>query len=135
MKLQIIQLAFFSILIVLGTSCKSNKPSGPVKYPQTSEKKIWMSIDPIQCLGNPWDKMVDRTAKDTREAEKQAMFKYYGQRGIIVYDYGWEQTHEFVCEACDCPRGDTINLYVKEEDIGKMRSMGFRLIGEKVEKE
>ncbi len=86
--------------------------------------RVWMKIDPVQCQGNPWDKYRS-TEQDSEMSEESALVMYLGMSGISYYEYKSEQTHEFVCDACDCPRGDTVSVLVDEESSKVMMELGF----------
>ena len=100
-----------------------------------SDKK-WVEIDPIQCLGNPWE--VDWLQDDDfdnypwgdawsiEEPEKQIIKQFYGKQGITIFDVKSEVTHEEVCEACNCPQGYTLYLQISEDDTDKMLGFGYR---------
>jgi hypothetical protein len=86
----------------------------------------WVSIDPVQCGGNPWENSTSPLPYDPK-AEPSRIMAYYQFEGITVFEVKSKPTHEIVCRACSCPRGDTLYLLVSEGDVMRMESLGFVL--------
>ena len=113
--------------------------------------KTWVEIDPIQCLGNPWEvdwlKAHEEEFKDKPygaygeyprdfntlelESEEIRIIKdYYQKQGITIFDVKSEWTHEGVCDACDCPEGYTLYLLISDSDVDKMLELGYKISSE-----
>jgi len=89
-------------------------------------------IDPIQCLGNPWD-IAWLTSHEYDEYPKTnsgrlEIFKdYYEKQGINIYDVYSEWVYNAVCAACSCPTGERYYCSVGEEDVDFLLESGFQL--------
>jgi hypothetical protein len=102
-------------------------------------QQTWVAIEPIQCLGNPWeqdwldnggdyqDYPKDPTTPALEQAELEIIKDYYQRQGVEVSDGLNEPKYDNVCLACSCPEGQTLYLQVREEDIPTMLSLGYRL--------
>lgn len=97
--------------------------------------KIWMSIDPVQCLGNDWEldwlsknnNNFDLWAQMTEEEQLQVFKEYFENRGVVIHDMDVTQPYEEVCLECDCPRGDRIHVLVDDAHLNQLLSWGFVL--------
>ena len=94
----------------------------------------WVAIDPIQCLGNPWERdWLEKHDYDYGsyprdwKLQKQIIWNYYRRLGIGVHDITAHWTMDVVCEACCCPVGYTLYIYVHDKDVQEMIALGFRL--------
>ena len=95
----------------------------------------WVTIDPIQCMGNSWEQdWLENNNGDfelystlTNSQKLQIFEQYYKNLGIEVYKL--EQTFPYTatCTACTCPRGDRIHCYINENDIDQVLSLGFKI--------
>lgn len=93
---------------------------------------VWVYIDPVQCLGNPWEQAWleehdnDYDSFPRSESDQLAIYEqYYEDRGVEIYVVTREQAYEAVCDACSCPRGDRIHCLIDREDLVKMLEWGF----------
>jgi hypothetical protein len=87
------------------------------------EAHTWVSIDPVQCQGNPWAKEV---APEGKEGDEEAeITQFYWRQGIEIFSIESTQVHEIVCQACSCPRGDRLYLEVSADDAQKLTTQGF----------
>jgi len=97
--------------------------------------RIWMSIDPVQCLGNEWEQdWLEHTGNnyevwtDLSEAEQLEIFKvFYEGQGVIIHELDVTYPYEDVCLACSCPRGDRIHILVDAGNLEQMLDWGFDL--------
>ncbi|BFN36939.1 hypothetical protein FMIA91_08180 [Fidelibacter multiformis] len=115
-------LLFLSLLFA--TSCLDDE-----------EEYTWVSIDAIQCMGNPWEQ--DWLEKhddnydlwhDLSETEKMDVFKtYYKEQGVTIYDMERTWPYETTCAACACKRGDRFYCYIEDSDVDRMLEWGFVL--------
>ena len=94
--------------------------------------KSWVATDPVQCMSNPWeiDWLRDHNWNYTTyphgpEGEASVVIAYYGKLGVVVYDVKSLATHNGVCAACSCARGDTLYLLVSNRNVGRMLDMGY----------
>ncbi len=95
----------------------------------------WVTIDPVQCMGNTWEQDwleknyddYELYSKFTNNQRLQIFEQYFENLGILIYKL--EQSYPYVatCDACNCPRGDRIHCYISENDIDQMLSFGFRI--------
>jgi len=108
-----------SLLVLLFTTISCNNHSA-----DSEENEIWVYIDPIQCLSNPWEQeWLENHNNDfdaynqLSEAEKQTVFvDYYGDLGIDIYDFYKTEPYESACSACVCPTGERYHCLIDESD-------------------
>jgi hypothetical protein len=144
-------------MIFLLSSCQTAKitpsPGGDLKLPDLPEEdgKSWLEIDPKQCGSNPWEKdweqiditLPTRCQTQCAQVDKQEgvdcqtkclVQEYYSRKGIEILDVkAISYAEKFgkyisICEACDCPGGETLYIQVPILDTNGMIEMGFRLI-------
>jgi len=77
--------------------------------------RVWVSIDPVQCGGNPWN-----PPGLTPE-------EYYRGLGIDVTASATIRVFDVVCAACSCPTGDRVYLNIGEQSLDFMLGEGFVL--------
>jgi hypothetical protein len=105
----------------------------------SENKKVWIEINPIQCLGNPWEidwieshnnnysgYPRDPRTPELEQEEVEIIKNYYKKQGIILLDIKSKQTYEDVCAACSCPQGYTLYLLIFEYDLNKMIDLGYK---------
>lgn len=96
------------------------------------EGMTWVQMDPIQCLYNPWEKgltheeVYEKFGPDG-ENEPQFIAEYYKNQGITFHEIQLAETHQMVCLACSCERGDTLYVLVDDEDLGNILELNFIL--------
>lgn len=93
-------------------------------------QKTWVEIDPIQCLGNPWEQDWLKSHNDdysTYPHGGETIKDYYKKYGVIIYDVKSEKTHDFVCEGCNCPIGNTLYFLIPNSAISQMTELGFKV--------
>ena len=88
-------------------------PGCPFSSDDNSEAAVWMSIAPIQCGNNAWDR-----AGKTLE-------RYLADRGVDVLDRHTSIFADAVCEACSCITGQRVDILVGERDVEIMLAEGF----------
>ncbi len=107
---------------------------------QQSPHGVWMKTEPIQCLGNPWEKAwleAHRGAYDeypnghprrVEEEEKRIIRDFFESQGIHVLKVEAVPFPDdaMVCEACDCPQGYTLYILTDKEGAEKLEQFGFR---------
>jgi len=94
---------------------------------------IWVSIDPIQCSGNPWeqawfeehDVMDSLWATYTKDQKLDIFEQFYEDQGVEIKEIEVTYPYDAVCAACFCPRGDRIHCRIDEEDLDIMLDLGF----------
>ena len=102
--------SFLLIGISVLMSCSKKTVNQQSSPPKQNVEKSWVQIDPVQCLGNPWEKhWMSVNGKESvdypADREFEIVKRFYGEKGIDIHKIRSEQTHEYVCEACTCPRG------------------------------
>lgn len=88
----------------------------------SSSSYAWVSIVPVQCGGNSWQ---SDSPIPEEVSELEVVKEFYQKQGITVFDIVSKRTHEIVCLACSCPRGDTLYLSVLKNDVPQMLKQGF----------
>jgi len=96
----------------------------------------WVSIDPIQCMGNPWEEDWLQSHNGSwesylREWDSQRMIviDYYSRLGIRVFEAAQEVwSGAIICEACSCPAGYTLYLQVPDGDVDSILALGFEVV-------
>ena len=99
------------------------------------ENREWVTIDPIQCMGNIWEHDWLENNNDDYElyvklsdSERLQIFEqYFEQLGIEINKLEQTFPYDATCSACSCPRGDRIHCYINESDIDQMLSFGFKI--------
>ncbi len=96
--------------------------------------RTWVATNPIQCLGNPWEAdWLERHDNDYQSYPRDSVSRYaiireyYSRLGVEITDVISIVVYEVVCTACSCPTGDALYLHVRDEDVGTMTSLGFRV--------
>ncbi|MAH43270.1 hypothetical protein CL614_06180 [archaeon] len=106
--------------------------------------KTWVEVDPIQCLGNPWE--IDwleshnnnysaypidvGTLPNLETTEGEIIKNYYQNQGINIFNVISKSTYDTVCKACSCAKGYTLYLLISELDINKMLEFGYKINAE-----
>ena len=102
-----------------------------------AQGRVWLSYDPIQCGGNPWEQwMAEKVANLPEGLEIPPMLERGNvlawlseEYGITGHDFASVQQYEIVCAACSCPRGDRIAVLVDAEDSAEMQGLGWARVG------
>ena len=100
--------------------------------------QTWMSIAPIQCLGNPWEQdwlashdedyesyPADPSTPGLESSEKVIIRNYYAQLGVRIEKLNSKQLDEAVCLACSCPAGYTMFALIDDVAKDRMLELGF----------
>ena len=102
----------------------------PTETNATSEAvTMWMKIDPVQCQMNPWEQGAPAVQQgEDRAKREEALLRDYLEKKVSVSMLGYMQkrTMENVCDACSCPRGDTIWIMIDEDDSAKLAPQGWK---------
>lgn len=114
----------FSIILILGLFSQACKED---------ENRQWVTIDPIQCMGNSWEQ--DWLEKNNGDYDLYSTFnnnnrlqifkQYFENLGIEIYKIEQTYPYDATCDACICPRGDRIHCFINENDVDQMISYGF----------
>jgi hypothetical protein len=121
--------AVFIVILIIGISIwilltyTKPKQSG-------SPGNVWVAINPVQCLQNPWEldwlRIYGDASEYPKENELDIVELYFYKQGIQIYDIQQESyAQSAVCQACNCPRGDTIFLLVSINDYAALKEQGF----------
>lgn len=121
-------LVILLLSLLLVSSCKTD---GPIDPPMI-RKCIWVAIDPIQCMGNPWEQeWLEEHPGEPYPLELEDMLPiiidYYERLGIVIADSSILWTHNSVCLACSCPAGYTVYFLVPRRYVQRMLDLGFRI--------
>jgi hypothetical protein len=140
-RILIILAVIFGVGISLGIFYYSRQ----TKAPSQKVSKIWVEIDPVQCLGNPWEKTWLSQHNNDYDAyprgnpliiedwEKEIIKNYYEKQGIKIFaikskTFSQKPNQPLgVCAACNCPQGYTLYLLVKQEDKDKLLNQGYKI--------
>jgi hypothetical protein len=90
-----------------------------------SERLEPMHYEPVQCRGNPWQRGSD-TYSERSPQEAAAIVAHYEGQGVRLRNVRFEDQHEFVCDACHCPRGDWVRASVATADAATARNLGWQ---------
>lgn len=77
---------------------------------------IWLSLNPVQCGGNPWEKEWEKNNPSAQEfpfyKEEEFVKAYFMGRGIQVKSIILQSFPPGAgnCDACECARGDTLYI-------------------------
>ena len=128
MRTIILILSIFILIGLLG--CTTD---GPLQ-PPFGKRFTWVAIDPIQCMGNPWEiEWLEEHDWDyssyPRELKDRLpiIVDYYKWQGIKIYCSMAMWTYSATCDACGCPAGYTVYFSVSNRDVPKVLKMGFRI--------
>jgi len=137
-KSQKIQYIILAIIGVLGITFFSSIYFTPKKEKIIiDEKNTWINMDPIQCLGNPWEfdwlkKNNNQYSKypigNPRKIENQEIKiikEFYKNQNINIFDIKSTSLNVDTCSACSCPQGYKLYVSVSKEDAEKMVRMGW----------
>ena len=106
-----------------------------------SEDRVWLAINPVQCMQNPWEKEWRESNPDegypstNSTAIAEIMRSYYEEQGFTIFDIKIVklQTLDYVpadrnhtCEGCGCSLGHTVLVKVLKSDAPAMLGMDFR---------
>jgi hypothetical protein len=127
-RLQVFRSVLAAILFSALCSCDNG---GTLLVPPGGT--AWVATDPIQCLGNPWERdwlahNGNNYAAYPRDIDSQKVIlrQYYAGLGIPIMEIVSIMTHPVTCMACTCPRGDTLYLLVPAGDADAMIGLGYR---------
>lgn len=105
-------------------------------YLPAPQERAWVAVDPVQCLGNAWERdWLERHGgnygaypTDPR-AQERIVRDYYAGFGVDVTEMVSVPRYPITCDACSCPRGDSFYLLVRDRDVEMMVALGFRVEG------
>jgi hypothetical protein len=107
-------------------------PTGVEAKSKLKDDNAWVIVKPVQCLGNPWEKdwlgkHKNRVDKYPRAKEFDIMKSFFKKKGVPLLDLRIKRyvNGDPLCQACDCPRGDTLYFLLHEDDVPKMIRYGY----------
>ena len=120
------------LLGLLAGLCGCGGDDGTSPPPWT---RTWVAIEPIQCMGNPWEQ--DWLARNDNDylgyprqpglgltpEEIEIIKEYYGRQGIGVLAVSFRVYPGDVCAACSCSAGYTLFLLVPGREVETMLSL------------
>jgi hypothetical protein len=114
--------------------------TGCVEEEIINPTESWVATDPIQCLGNPWERdwleshdgdyrsyPRDPVTPGLEPQEEEIIREFYDRLGISIIEIETAQTYDQVCLACSCPQGYTLYLLVPGSNVQAMLDLGYRL--------
>jgi hypothetical protein len=107
------------ILVLLSGAFALNFNFGDV----LSDEDVWISIMPVQCNLNPWEK-ADYKAK----SEKDSIKAYFEKNDVEIISMQIENKFNYVCAACYCPRGDIVHLLINAKDLNKIHFLDLVIL-------
>ena len=136
-KIQYIVLVIIGIIFLFFTYLTLTKTKPIVE--NLFEENIWVTMNPIQCLGNPWEfdwlkknknqysqYPIDIPNKiDTKEIE--IIKKFYINKEIDIWDIKSTPINDTICTTCSCPQGYKLYVLVSKKDAKKMIKMGWKI--------
>ncbi len=107
------------VMIVTLTACRDDE-----------EGQVWVSIAPIQCLGNSWEQDWLLTHEydeyPTDQGDRQRIFReFFEEQGVKIHRIKVTNPYTVVCHACFCARGDRISCLIDETNLATMLEWGF----------
>jgi len=135
-------IGFLTAVILLAVYNSPQESRQPVQESELTIQKTWVEIDPIQCLGNPWEldwlkSHNDGYASYPRDVHTEGLDDgetivikdYYKNQGITVFDArsGSPGRETAQCEGCGCSAGYTLYLLVLESDFDKMLNLKYKI--------
>jgi len=122
-----------ALLVLFASSC--NREDSILPEPD----RVWVAVEPIQCLGNPWERdwlethawdysgyPKDPTTPGLEPQEFEIIRDFYDRHGVSVFEAETAQKYDVVCAACSCPEGHTLYLLVRVGDVQQMIEFGYR---------
>lgn len=98
-----------------------------------SKAKIWVYINPIQCLSNPWERAWltehddDYDAYPRDEENRMHIFReFFEEQGVTFHEVKVTTWAEEVCGACSCPTGERIHCLIDESDLEILKGWDFQ---------
>lgn len=102
-------------------------------------KTVWMTTDPIQCLGNPWEEDWTEQFPNSNypighprkfeEPEqlilRSYMLEHHDVTILRIRDKPYPED-AMVCEACSCPAGYSLYIEVAATDKEKLEETPFQ---------
>ena len=131
---------FLTAVILL--AIYSQESSQPIQEPELTIQKTWVEIDPIQCLGNPWEQDWLKShnndyasyprnvhTEGLDDGETVVIKDYYRNQSITVFDVrsGSWGGETFQCEGCGCSAGYTLYLLVSELNVDEMLNLNYKI--------
>jgi len=131
--------AFLLVLFLYGgplqadstaVSVDSTTASGNPVTPAPIIPRVWAIVQPLQCLGNPWEQdwvaHHEKSEVYPQRDEKQILKAFFAQNQIQILDIRVRPYDGGpLCQTCDCPRGDTLYLLVSAENAPLLKSFGY----------
>lgn len=125
---------YFSVVLLLSL----NGLAGCLISSVNQIGQTWMSIAPIQCMGNPWEQdwlashnndydsyPADPTTPELEAGEKEIIRDYFARQGVRIERLDSKQFDGAVCLACSCPAGYTMFALIDDVAKDRMLELGF----------
>lgn len=102
------------IILTLLTFCTMSCNRDYTTYPNPDW--VWVAIEPIQCMGNPWERdwleshnrdyaayPSDPTKPGLEPEEYNIIKDFYKKQRVSVFAAETAPKYDSVCNACSCP--------------------------------
>lgn len=102
--------------------------------------KTWVEIDPIQCLGNPWEQDWLKShnndyhsyphsaySEGIDDGESIIIKDFYKKQGITVFDVRSGYGDKVIWASCSSSTGYTLYLMVSESSVDKMLNLNYTM--------
>lgn len=117
----------------LDNGTNDDSPPGFPDLEDEPSESVWLSIQPIQCQENAWEKW---HASLNRQYIRQPTEKEIVSEWLeVVHGIKWLSFEAVAadpgtttCSACDCPRGDTIKIKVAASNAVTLEKLGFTVV-------
>ncbi len=116
-----------------------------------NKNQIWLEINPIKCLGNPWEfhwlknnpsQYADYPGIKNNNINKfgiELLKNYYKNKNINIINVesipfkNQNNINLASCTACSCPQGYTLYVLLHANDVKKMLELGWKKSNAKFE--
>ena len=89
-------------------------------------QKLTVWFDPIQCTGNPWERLA--TGTNDQNLDQTALVRaWLASLNVVAYSIRFELFYQTVCDACQCQRGDRLFIETDEAGARILMQYGFQI--------
>ena len=137
-KIQFIILTIIILIITVFIYLKQEKKEQiNQNQNQPIKNNIWLTMNPIKCLGNPWEfdwlknnnnqynKYPTGNATKIDTEEIIILKNFYAQQGINILNTKSTPLEKEVCNTCSCDQGYKLDILTLEKNAEKMIQIGW----------
>lgn len=110
-------------------TCSCGQAGSVVCTKKACVAAVWLSLQPVQCKANPWEKVTPRgdgTEPSYPVTELLTIDRFLRDQGVKVLELGLSDTQLIAtCDACNCARGDRLLVRASSTDVGALTKLGF----------